>query len=382
MTLQRQVAFWIGVGVALGLTLFLLRDMLLPFVAALALAYMLNPIANRLERIGLSRALATFLILLVVLVIFVVALIVLIPLLGNQLIAFVRAIPGYVTALHSFALQRLREMHDNPVANYLVGRMGNSSQDIGQLVSQGAGWIGTFIGSLWSGGQTLVSILSLIVVSPIVAFYILVDWPRMLKTIDAWLPLRQADTIRHLAGEIDKVVATFIRGQASVCLALAIFYGVSLTTVGLNFGLLIGFSAGLFSFIPYVGSFVGFVVAMVVGVVQFWPDWLSLGTIAAVFVAGQILDGYVLQPRLVGSHVGLHPVWLMFSLFAFGSLFGFVGTLMAVPLAASTGVLLRFALERYRQSALYTGSELRAVEEEVEIVTDRPQAFRPSKSAE
>ena len=334
--------------------MYVLRDILLPFVAALVLAYMLNPLTNWLARHGVSRTLAAVFILILFILVFVVLMIVVIPLLVAQLGAFISALPGYVSALHGFAMRQLLEMNDNPIAAYIVGRMGNSGQDISQLVTQGAGWIARFLGSLWSSGQALVSILSLLVVTPIVAFYILVDWPTMLASLDDILPRRSAETIRTLAREVDRVIASFIRGQTWVCVALGMFYGVSLTAIGLNFGLIIGLGAGLMSFVPYVGTLFGLITALGVGVVQSWPDKIMLGLVAGVFVSGHLFDGYVLQPRIVGASVGLHPVWLMFALFAFGSLLGFVGLLLAVPLAASVGVLIRFAIARYRDSPLYS----------------------------
>ena len=350
---QKRIGFWIGLLVLIVALTYVLRDMLLPFVAALVLAYMLNPVANWLSGHGMSRTFAALLILALFLVLFVMLLIVIVPLIASQLAAFISALPGYVTALHGFAMQRLQDMKDNPIAAYIVGRMGGSSQDISQLVSQGAGWIARFLASLWSGGQTLVSILSLMVVTPIVAFYILVDWPKMVAGLDELLPRGSAETIRRLARDMDRVIASFIRGQAWVCVALGLFYGVSLTVVGLNFGLVIGLGAGLLSFVPYVGTLVGCLTAFGVGIVQFWPDWVMLSLIAAVFVCGHLFDGYVLQPRIVGASVGLHPVWLMFALFAFGHVLGFVGLLLAVPLAASIGVLIRFAILRYRESTLF-----------------------------
>ena len=186
-----------------------------------------------------------------------------------------------------------------------------------------------------------------------VAFYLLVDWHRMISEVDRWLPRRHAATIRQLAAEINTAVAGFMRGQVLVCLILGTFYAVGLTAVGLKFGLVIGLGAGLLSFIPYVGTISGFVTAMGVALFQFWPDWTWILATLAVFLLGQLLEGNVLQPKLIGRLVGLHPVWLMFALLAFGTLFGFVGLLLAVPLAASLGVLARFALARYMASPLY-----------------------------
>ena len=208
---------------------------------------------------------------------------------------------------------------------------------------------------MWNGGQALLSVISLFVVTPVVAFYLLLEWDRMVAKIDGWLPRQHRDTVRQLAHEMDLAVAGFVRGQVSVCFLLGAFYAIGLAAVGLNFGLLIGIGAGLVSFIPYVGATLGLVVSLGVALVQFWPDWPMVAAVLAIFAVGQFLEGNVLQPKLVGNNVGLHPVWLMFALFAFGYLFGFVGMLIAVPAAAMIGVLIRFALSQYMASVLYTG---------------------------
>jgi predicted PurR-regulated permease PerM len=189
----------------------------------------------------------------------------------------------------------------------------------------------------------------------VVAFYLLLDWPRMVRAIDSWLPRDNAETLRQLFREMDEGVANFVRGQTSVSTSLGLFYAVSLSLAGLNFGLLIGLGAGLISFIPYVGALLGGVVAIGVAIVQFWPDWTWILVIAGIFAVGQFLEGNILQPWLLGSTVGVHPVWLMFALFAFASMFGFVGMLVAVPAATAVAVLCRFALKRYLQSPVYRG---------------------------
>jgi predicted PurR-regulated permease PerM len=191
----------------------------------------------------------------------------------------------------------------------------------------------------------------------VVAFYLLHDWDRMVETIDGWVPRQHRETVRALAREIDVVLAGFVRGQTAVCLILGSFYAAGLSLAGLNFGLLIGLVSGVISFIPYVGSMTGLVLAVGVAIAQFWPAWTPILVVAGIFFVGQFFEGYVLGPKLVGESVGLHPVWLMFALFAFAYLFGFVGMLVAVPLAAAAGVLARFALRQYRASPLYTGGE-------------------------
>jgi len=182
----------------------------------------------------------------------------------------------------------------------------------------------------------------------------LLDWDRMVATVDDNLPRHHRETIRALGHEMNKGVANFVRGQVSVSTLLGIFYAVSLSLAGLSFGLLIGLVAGLISFIPYLGSIVGGGLAIGVALYQFWPDWTWISVIIGIFVVGQFVEGNILQPKLIGSSVGLHPVWLMFALFAFGTLFGFVGLLIAVPAASSVAVLVRFALAKYRSSAFYS----------------------------
>lgn len=351
MTLQRQVAFWFGGLVVLIALLYLLRGILLPFVAGLALAYLLDPLVLRLTQLRVPRALATLLVIGVFVLIFIGLTIVIVPILANQLTLFIARLPGYVVQLQAMATDQNREW----LQMVLGERLPDVSRSISDLVSQSVGWIGTFLTSLWSGGAAFISLFSVLVITPVVAFYILKDWPRMISTIDKWLPLAHRATILDLIAQIDRALAGFVRGQASVCLALMIFYGVALSLSGLNFGLLIGISTGLLSFIPYVGSLTGLVISLGVALVQFWPNATMVFVIVAIFVVGQFIEAYVLYPNLVGERVGLHPVWLMFALFAFGYLFGFVGLLIAVPVAAAIGVLTRFGIKQYLASPIYSG---------------------------
>ena len=201
----------------------------------------------------------------------------------------------------------------------------------------------------------LTTAVPLVVITPVVAFYMTYDWHGMVDTVDRWIPLHQRAIVRGLAREIDRAIAGFLRGQSMVCLILGTFYAVMLTASGLNFGLLIGLLSGLLTFIPYVGSMTGLVLGLGVAVAQFWPQYTPILIVLSIFFVGQFIEGNVLAPRLVGKSVGLHPVWLIFALLAFGYLFGFVGLLVAVPLAATIGVLARFAMRRYLSSTFYTG---------------------------
>jgi predicted PurR-regulated permease PerM len=349
MTLTRQMTFWMLTFVVGILVLFVLREILLPFVAGMVLAYLLDPLASRLERIGVNRLAATLVIIGAVLLVFVLLILLFVPILSAQLGAFIEKLPGYVARIQALVTDPNREW-----LRKIVGD-GVTDAQVSDLVKQGAGWGAAFLKSLWSGGQALISIFSLIVVTPVVAFYLLYDWNRMVATVDHWIPLHHRGTVHALAREMNDAIAGFVRGQTAVCLILGSYYAVALTVAGLSFGLLIGLASGLITFIPYVGSMTGLVLALGVAVAQFWPDYTPILIVLGIFFVGQFLEGYVLAPKLVGESVGLHPVWLMFALFAFGYLFGFVGLLIAVPLAAVIGVLVRFALRQYLASPFYTG---------------------------
>ncbi|MBB5751452.1 AI-2E family transporter [Prosthecomicrobium pneumaticum] len=351
MTLQRQIGFWLAALVVFLVFLLLFSSILLPFVAGMAVAYGLDPIADWFERRGMSRLMASLTILVLFVLIFVLALILVVPVLANQLAGFIERLPGYVERLQFLATTML----GSRVMKFLEIDTEALRGSMGQLMSEGASWLTSLLQSIWSGGQTLLSILSLFVITPVVAFYMLLDWDRMVARVDSWLPRNHVEDIRAIARDIDAAVAGFVRGQGLVCVVLGLFYALLLGAIGLNFGFLIGFGAGVLSFIPYVGSTIGFVVSVGVALVQFWPDWIWIVATVIIFALGQFIEGNILQPKLVGASVGLHPVWLMFALFAFGVLFGFVGLLIAVPAAAAIGVVMRFGMTKYLTSAIYRG---------------------------
>jgi len=349
--LHRQVFFWLAGATLLALFLYVFSNILLPFVAGMVLAYFLDPVADRLERLGLSRLMATVVILITFLVVLVLAFVILIPVLATQMAGFAAKLPEYLTKL-----QGLLTSFDPKWLEEKFGVNANGLRDgLSSLLSSGFGLFTTVFTSLWSSGVALVSVVSLFVVTPVVAFYMLLDWDRMVGVIDSWVPRDNVVTVRAIANDINTATAGFVRGQGTLCLVLGAMYATGLTLTGLNFGILIGLFAGLISFIPYVGSLTGLVLAVGVAFVQFWPEWTMIVAVAVVFFIGQFIEGNILQPRLVGKSVGLHPVWLMFSLFAFGALFGFVGLLIAVPASAAVAVLVRFAIARYLESPLYKG---------------------------
>jgi len=349
MNLNRPVIFWIAMLAAVIAVIVLLRGVLLPFVAGIALAYLLNPLASYIEQLGLSRALATLIIITVVVVMIALMLILAVPILVRELAYFIENFPLYIRRLHELASDPSR-----PWIRKTIGEgLGEAERSIGEITSHASSWLSTFVRSILSGGRELISFFSLAVVAPIVACYLLYDWNRMIAVIDNWVPPTRRRTVHALAREIDDTIGGFVRGQSILCLVLAAFYAVALTLVGLRHGALIGFAAGLLSFIPYLGSLSGLVISTCVAIAQFWPNWASILLVPAIFFIGQALADYVLSPYLVGGRVHLNPVWIMFALFAFGYLFGFVGLLIAVPLAAAIGVLLRFALRQYYASPIY-----------------------------
>ena len=348
---RRQIVFWLITAAILTAFLYVFSSILLPFLAGMILAYFLDPVADALERLGLSRLWATIVILVGFLLVLAIGMMIVIPILGSQLADFIANVPDY--------LSRLQTLITSLDPEWLRVNFGIAPESLREslsgLLAQGTGVVTALFEGIWNSGKALVDIAGLFVVTPVVAFYMLLDWDRMVETVDSWVPRDHVGTVRRIASDINRATAGFVRGQGTLCLVLGIMYAIGLTAVGLNFGLLIGLFAGLISFIPYVGSLVGLVLAVGVALVQFWPEWQWIVAVAVVFFAGQFIEGNILQPRLVGKSVGLHPVWLMFALFAFGYLFGFVGLLVAVPPAAPVAVLVRFAIERYLDSPLYRG---------------------------
>ncbi|MGL5734868.1 MAG: AI-2E family transporter, partial [Beijerinckiaceae bacterium] len=357
LVIHRQWIVWAVLLALFVLALYSLRGVLLPFVAAFALAYLLDPLARRLERLGSGRLVATIFIIGLFIIIFAILLLTVLPLLANQFAALIERLPDYATRLQALLSREFGQLMQRYGASLEKLGFGTGRADFqnwaSDLAAQGGSWALGLFRSILTGTQAIVGLASLLVVTPVVAFYLLADWDRMIDAIDDLLPRSNLATLRQIGREINAAIAAYIRGQGMLCLFLALWYGIGLAMVGLNFGLLIGLMSGVLSFIPYVGSILGLIVSVSIAFVQFWPDWVPILMVLGVFATGQFLEGNFLSPKLVGDAVGLHPVWVMFALFAFGSLFGFVGLLLAVPLAAAIGVVTRHALKAYRQSALY-----------------------------
>ncbi len=352
MTARVQFAFWLVGLVAFVLCLYLLRGILLPFVAGMAVAYLLDPVADRLEKWGLSRIWATTVITALFVVVAAGAIVLLLPLLQQQALDFIGRVPSYAEAIRGVVA---------PLSQSLIARL--EPEDVDRVRAAFAGfsdqaveWALGFVSGVWKSGLAIVNILSLLFVAPVVTFYLLRDWDRIVARIDGLLPRVHADVIRTQVGLIVETLAGFIRGQGLVCLILGAFYSVSLMLVGLDLGLIVGIAAGVVSFIPYFGAISGFAVSVGLALLQF-DDLLRVAVVAVVFVVGQVAEGNFLSPKLVGERIGLHPIWVIFGVLAGAALFGFVGVLLAVPATAIVGVLVRFAIDRDVSSPWFLGRD-------------------------
>lgn len=348
LPVRQQIIYWGIAAAAFFLMMWTLGNVILPFVLGGAIAYCLDPIADRIERLGTSRAVATVIITLLAFVLFILLALLVIPTLIQQTTALIGAAPELFQSLQAFLTERFPSLMDSS------STVRQSLQSIGTAIeSRGA----EVLNGLVSSAMSLLNIVVLLVIVPVVAFYLLLDWDNMVAKVDDLLPRDHAPVIRSLANQIDRTLAAFIRGQGTVCVILGTYYALALMLAGLQFGAVVGAIAGLISFIPYVGAVVGGGLALALAVFQFWGDWVMLAVIGGIFIAGQMVEGNILTPKLVGGSVGLHPVWLIFALSVFGALFGFVGMLVAVPVAASLGVIARFAVAEYKSGLLYRGLE-------------------------
>lgn len=348
---QRR-ALLVSLLVVVCVALYFFASILLPFVAAAGIAYFLDPPATRLTRMGVPRGMAALLMILALLTAGLLFALLLYPLLLAQLGLLISRAPVYAAAVAAtvqvWAGDLILRLQDTFGPEYVDGKLRD-------LVGTQAGSMLSFLlaaaSRLVGSGFALFNVLSLVVVTPVVAFYLLRDWRRAVARVDSWLPRRYAEVLRAQGREVDRILSAWVRGQALCCVVLAAFYAASLSIVGLDLGLIVGMAAGLLSFIPYVGSIAGGVAAIGLALAQF--HWQGVTVVAGVFVLGQLLEGYVIYPRFLGDRVELHAVWVIFALFAGGAAFGFLGVLLAVPVAAAIGVVARFWLRRYLASSLY-----------------------------
>lgn len=348
-TRAQRAALAVGLVVVAWLALQLFASILAPFVAAAGIAYVLDPPTTRLTRLGIGRGLAALVMILVMLAAVLLFVLLLYPLILQQIGLLLGRIPQYVQLLQRWAGTVISDLQQNFGSDVVNDKLRD-------LVSSQAGNMLSFIASALTGvtgaGFAIFNVLSLAVVTPVVGFYLLRDWQRVIAMVNTWLPHRYAGVIRAQAREVDRILSAWVRGQAMCCVILALYYALALTVAGLDLGLIVGMAAGLLSFIPYVGSIAGGATALGLAMAQF-PSWRGVIVVGCVLVVGQVLEGYVIYPRFLGDRVELPAVWVIFALFAGAAAFGFVGVMLAVPVAATIGVLCRFWLRRYLASPLY-----------------------------
>ncbi|MBT3790847.1 MAG: AI-2E family transporter [Alphaproteobacteria bacterium] len=353
-----RTRFWLIGGGIIALLLYLLRAILLPFVAGMAVAYFLDPAVDKLEERGLNRTLATFIVTAVFFTVLITVVILLFPILQAQVVGFANNVPAYVERLRVVIWPLFEEAGAAlSVAGIAVPDAAEVRDAAVGFAGEAANWIGGILRRFWSGGLALFNVISLLFITPIVAFYLLRDWDNMIARIDGLLPQGNADVIREQLILVDQAIAGFVRGQATVAMTLGIIYGLGWSLAGLEFGLVLGLGTGVLAFVPYVGAALGFVIALIVAFAQFGPEFTPLAMIIGTFAFGQTLDASFLTPKLVGGRVGLHPVWVIFALMAGGTLFGFLGVLIAVPTGAAIGVLVRYAASQYRISKYFVNGD-------------------------
>lgn len=351
---QRNWLFWLGLIVLFFVFIYLIRSVLLPFVLGIFIAYFLDPAADRLQRSKFSRGTATVFIIGAFFVMLGLISVLIVPVLFNQLTALFAALPEFVTTMNNkyspIITQWLGDMPILPMSS-----IHSAVSDASGVMVKAAG---SFATSLFMSGMVIVNVLSLILITPIVAFYLLRDWDKLVAKIDNLLPRDHAPVIRKQVRIIDRTLAGFVRGQVNVCLIVGSFYAIALSAAGLNFGILIGLATGILFALPYVGFGIGMAIGMGVAIFQF-GTLTDVGIIFAIYMAGQLVESNFLTPKLVGESVGLHPVWIIFGMLAGATLFGFVGVLLSVPATAVLGVLIRFAISRYLESRYYKGHSAR-----------------------
>lgn len=352
MSTERQIFFWLFVFTLLFVSIWILQSVLLPFVLGAAIAYLLDPFVERLDEWGVNRSLSTIIMLVTCLLVVSSVFVLLIPALYNELQALITAMPGYIESLKTLAA---------PYIEIIKEKTGLKSQEdlLAILFEQKAAAFkasDTFISGLAAGGNSVISMLSILALTPLSAFFFIREWPKIMSFLESLLPRTHEKTLKTLFTKMHEIVSGFIRGQLMVAFFLAIFYAIALTLAGLEYGVIIGLSAGLLSIIPMLGAIGGLIAATATA----WLTTFELGytgIIALIFVFGQIVEGNFLTPKLVGDQVGLHPLWVIFAVMAGGALMGLAGMFLAVPVAAIIGVLIGFSISKYKETPLYTGKK-------------------------
>lgn len=346
MVEKKQTIFWIVITCILFFAIYTLSPVLMPFVAGMILAYLLDPLVDRVEKIGIRRSFSTFFVLTIFFVCSVGSSLLLLPVILNQLSNLTSFLPTLISNLEPF-IRQARSLVDNAI------KADNNNQ-LPLPVADILNWAGGFLTEIISSSLAFANLLSLIIITPIVAFYLLRDWDLIINKVKSWMPIAQKVRIVEQVSKVDRSLSALVRGQGTVCLILALYYSVSLTAVGLQFGILIGIFSGIVSFIPFVGAILGAIFSIGFSIIQF-DTYTPIFFVAGIFLVGQVVEGNFLTPKLIGEAVGLHPVWVIFALLTGATLFGFLGVLLALPIAVVVAVLIRFSLSSYLESEIYSG---------------------------
>ncbi|GGI93916.1 AI-2E family transporter [Polymorphobacter multimanifer] len=334
---------WLVLLIGLGALAWASRSVAGPFIAGFILAYLLDPAATRLQRTGLGRGTASAIALVVAVALLAGLVLASAPIIQEQIAQLIVRAPGIIDSAVPLAEDLMRRTASQIDVKGLLETM----------AGRALGWLTDSAGSIIAGGLGLVSVVNFLIVTPIVAFYLLRDWPGIVGAVESWWPRRQLPAFRQVMKDSDAALGGFLRGQLIVCLVLAVFYAVGWSLVGLDHAIVLGILAGVLAFVPFLGVIVAVVLSLLVALGQFGLDWLQLLLVFGVFQSGQIVERAFLTPKLIGDRIGLHPVWVLFAVFAGGAVAGIAGVFMAVPVAAVLGVVVRAMLANYRQSNFY-----------------------------
>lgn len=364
--------FWGGASLLLFAFVWVFKAVLTPFVLGIGIAYLLNPIVNFLVKMKIPRLASVLLILLSFFIFCLLVLTLVSPPLYREAASLAERLPEYIDVLVKFVQPYLVMAQEQFGGDYAANLKGILQDNLGKIMKVSGGFAGMAAGGLASGGQAVAGFVTTLLLTPLVAFFMMLEWPRVTKWVNDLIPRQSEKMIKDLFKQIDQKISGFIRGQIMVAFFLGMIYAIALTIAGLNYGFLIGIVAGFLSIIPMVGSTIGLLVSVVVAWFQL-GEWDFVAIIAAIFIVGQIIEGNILTPKLVGDSVGLHPLWIMFALMAGGSLFGILGMLLAVPVAAVVGVLMSFSITQYKRSPLYKKTPVKKIPKKKSAKTSKKE---------
>jgi len=353
LSVKAQSFFWAALGILFIIVAVLFHNMLLPFVMGAIIAYLLNPLVRILGVRGLPRWVSSLLILGIFLAVLAGIVALIAPLLVRELGDFLTHLPEYSQRVSDAVKTRLNIIEAKTGVDFVNKIHGSIQDDLGKALQMSQKVMGNVAAGILMGGSAIIGFLTTTLLIPIVAYFMMKDWPRITGFVHNLIPKAHKSTVNSLLDQMDYKISGFIRGQLSVCAILGGMYAVALSLAGLEYGALIGLTTGILSVIPYVGSTLGLLVSVGVAALQTSGDLAYVGLIAVIFFTGQFIEGNFITPKLIGNSVGLHPLWIIFALMAGGSLLGLTGMLMAVPLAAIISVLIGFVIGQYKNSDFY-----------------------------